>query len=813
MSARDTEAESGGNSVDGYNGSPEKRTKKKRRVLSCFACRDRKMKCDRIYPVCGRCQKTGRADQCAYDSRLLDRPRSNGMVLLEGVAASSATSEQRTAEIHEDNASSDTLRWKLRVQERRIEMLERELITKESRTQSQYNVHLPEEPEIKSESMIRGKGLRTQFHGPTSVMTMISKDRALQAFTREALVMDQSLSITRAGFRSIRDRRKANLKEVGARSHGIDAEVFAALPEKSIVDTHVSTYFQTWETTYRILHELSFFDQYQKFWEHAPGDYSQTSFAALLVLMIASTKCLAPKDDIFEGDSTVDREAASCLINIYENWVNRQSRKRLDLLFFQLHCMALLAKRTNCVKIKQDWVSTGEVVRLAMASGMHRDTGGKISEFEKEMKKRIWATIMEFELQSSLETGLQSSLTDLYFDTPPPVNLPDHALVPDSQHMPATLPIENFTPTSFLAVSLESLPLRIHLTQLLNNPNVHLRYDEVLRYDAQLHAFLSSLPVWDDPRATIPSALLDLQLRQYLLIMHRPYAKLAMQNQRFIYSFTACVEAASSIISAHDRLVHKGILALSNLRNDVLRVGIGLSQVVYQNCEFDNSTGPSSSSSTQSCPHIADGTTCRAGSTSAKDGMPDDSLYLAVLPRESFLVRTLIVSSVELLGRAHYIFERKVKRLGTGYMEYWPLSAAISMLPSPPMSSQQATLIESIAIPNEDLRSRYTKALDSFKSLTSEVMSRQKDPAIVSIPSLRNKTSNALPLDSMTGTSFGSPLVTIDDAPYPPIPCLAGGIDASTTSTSNFDVLHDTQLDFGGWKFPDFWEFDLAGDF
>ena len=28
-----------------------------------------------------------------------------------------------------------------------------------------------------------------------------------------------------------------------------------------------------------------------------------------------------------------------------------------------------------------------------------------------------------------------------------------------------------------------------------------------------------------------------------------------------------------------------------------------------------------------------------------------------------------------------------------------------------------------------------------------------------------------------------------------------------------FDALQDMQVDLGGWSFPDFWAFDMGGDF
>jgi hypothetical protein len=55
-------------------------------------------------------------------------------------------------------------------------MLEQKLAAKEgSKNPSQYEDIVPGEPEIKEEMMFRGKGFKTQFHGVTSVMSMISR--------------------------------------------------------------------------------------------------------------------------------------------------------------------------------------------------------------------------------------------------------------------------------------------------------------------------------------------------------------------------------------------------------------------------------------------------------------------------------------------------------------------------------------------------------------------------------------------------------------------------------------------------------------
>jgi hypothetical protein len=176
MSVRSADADSRENSPD-HEGSPGgKRTSKKRKVLSCYACRNRKMKCDRIYPICGRCKKTGRSDQCTYDPRLLDDPMgTHGL----NPDAHHTTVPFRETGAHSNGsgpASLDALRSKARAQERRIEELERKLAATEGKdSPSLYRNSKPDEPEIKEEMMFRGKGFKTQFHGSTSVMSTFAQ--------------------------------------------------------------------------------------------------------------------------------------------------------------------------------------------------------------------------------------------------------------------------------------------------------------------------------------------------------------------------------------------------------------------------------------------------------------------------------------------------------------------------------------------------------------------------------------------------------------------------------------------------------------
>jgi hypothetical protein len=587
--------------------------------------------------------------------------------------------------------------------------------------------------------------------------------------------------------------------------HGSDAEVYTLVPEKSVVDREVALYFRTWETSYRVLHEPTFWKEYHSFFGRQEAS---PSFAAIIVYIVAITKCLEPKDEnVFIGDSSADREAALDLIETCDSWLLRQNRKHLTLQYFQLQCLSILAKRVNNLKCKQDWVACGDLMRLAISSGLHRNPSplaiARVSEYHREMRRRLWLTIVELEAQSSLDCGMQSSVCGLYFDVQPPANLPDDAFSDETQQIPANRPIDHFTSTAYQKVAASSLPLRLHLLQLLNTPTTEKHYSDVLHYDAQLTSMISSLPAWTDSRATLPSALLELQLRQYLLIMHRPYARLAAKNQRYTYSFTACIDSASAILATYDNLISKGILALNHLRSDVLRVGATLAQVVYYNC-------PSTAAHDNglSIPTPLSGTT-----TQTKAPVPE--LSIPHLPTNNFMATTLCTTAINLLEKARQLFEHKIMRLGTGYMEYWLLCAALGMMPA---TDQPATSISSImnTVP-DDLRSRGKKALDRVTSHCYRVLSMQKDPENSFASSLRNTisvTSPATPLSNVGSQHTGVPVGYGGDSSMPSIipgaSAMAGTLaEGKALEGGTFGDLQDMQFDMGGWAYPDFWAFDI----
>ena len=200
-------------------------------------------------------------------------------------------------------------------------------------------------------------------------------------------------------------------------------------------------------------------------------------------------------------------------------------------------------------------------------------------------------------------------------------------------------------------------------------------------------------------------------------------------------------------------------------------------------------------------------------------GPPDLALFLAELPRNHSLAKTLCTSSVEILERSSQLYEQKVMRLGAGYMEFWLMSAAVGMLPTAP---SPATSIAYVTNASDDMNSRCKKTLDRFITLACRILASQQDSANGFASSLRNTIASISPSDAQTpnlnaatSAASGTTPLTTNQGAFASMTDIGMGTGNAGGSGLGgpFDALQDMPMDMGGWSFPDFWAFDLAGDF
>jgi len=319
------------------------------------------------------------------------------------------------------------------------------------------------------------------------------------------------------------------------------------IPAREMADELVNLYLRTCESAYRIVHIPSFKREYAGYWDDPQG--ASTSLAVKLVLVMAIGTCF------YQGDGNEElRSMAQQWVYSAQSWVAAPFEKaRLNISGIQIHCLLLLARQTNAVGGDLIWTASGNLLRTAFSMGFHRDPKyfPKMSIFEAEMRRRIWATVLEMTVQTSFDAGMPPLITVQDFDTEPPSNIDDEDLDEHTALPPTPKPEHVYTRTSVQIELLKSLKTRLEISQLINNFRSEPSYDEVIRYGQDItkacnnaNRLMKSYPA-SLPRPTaLQRNLLDILVRRFLIHVHRPFAVRSQSDPRYYFSRKVCVDAA-----------------------------------------------------------------------------------------------------------------------------------------------------------------------------------------------------------------------------------------------------------------------------
>jgi hypothetical protein len=378
-----------------------------------------------------------------------------------------------------------------------------------------------------------------------------------------------------------------------------------ALTDKDSSIMLVTEYWNSVAPIYHIIHGPTFWASFWAYWTETP---QQAEMMACIILLMMSCVNVPEQHNHpparYRGLSNVSREQASYWIETCDAWMSRQSRKHLTIESYQIRVLLVIAKQINAVKRKQIWERSSELLAFAISTGLHQDlskvdttcvrdqvenqpTKPKCTPYEQEMRRRLWAAVVELELQASLDKGVPPSRLASMADCGHPTHLADEQFEPTSSALPTPKSTSTYTISSYLHLSQKTYRLRASLAEGINtNVNV-LSYDEILTYDEQLQDAIGDLPGWSrtsDIVAAVPGALLELQLLQLQLLLHIPFARGTHKNPRANLSRMSCIDSADRILQIHTTLAelpktrqHKYAAHwLSLTREDLFRAIVGV---------------------------------------------------------------------------------------------------------------------------------------------------------------------------------------------------------------------------------------------
>jgi hypothetical protein len=319
------------------------------------------------------------------------------------------------------------------------------------------------------------------------------------------------------------------------------------IPQREVADALVDIYFRTFESTYRILHIPSFKQEYAEFWDGTAR--TNTVIVVKMLLVMAIGTCFYQG----EGEDELRSQGQRWILSA-ESWTAvSPGKSQLTISSIQINCLLILARQTTIVIGESIWIRSGNLLRIAFSMGLHRDPKHfpKLSLFTAEIRRRLWATVIEMTVQTSIDAGMPPMLTSCDFDTEPPLNIDDEDISESTTIIPSPKPDHVFTRTSIQITLLKSLRTRLKIEHFINNFQSEPSYDAVLSFGQDItNACNNASRLIQSYSASLPqltefqSNLLDVFVRRFLLEVHRPFFVRSQTDPRYYFSRKVCLETA-----------------------------------------------------------------------------------------------------------------------------------------------------------------------------------------------------------------------------------------------------------------------------
>lgn len=369
----------------------------------------------------------------------------------------------------------------------------------------------------------------------------------------------RAISACKTVGRSIKAARTPRLTSLSFGQH---------IPPRELADELLEAYFRTFEKIYRILHVPSFRLEYGRYWQNPQA--GRETFIIQLQL------CMAIGAVLHDDKYSLRKDAMRW---IYEAriWQLQPSEKsRISLSGLQVSCLLHVARDICGVGSDLVWASAGTLMRMALYTGMHRDPDHlpKMSLLAAEIRRRLWATILEILTQSSMESGGPPLISMDDFDTKPPGNYNDEDLLGDNESTqpPSPQPLITFTDTSIQLALLNSIKVRLNIASYLNEFRSVPSYDKTLALNADLttasrglDALLRMFQSQHPGPSGFQICTAEHIVQRYFLALHFPWLGFAKNDPRYYFSRKMCVEIA--LRNQKEGQIH-GFSALTSVRGD-----------------------------------------------------------------------------------------------------------------------------------------------------------------------------------------------------------------------------------------------------
>ncbi|KAJ5909070.1 hypothetical protein N7495_001752 [Penicillium taxi] len=324
------------------------------------------------------------------------------------------------------------------------------------------------------------------------------------------------------------------------------------VPDRGTCDRLVDLYMTTFESVVRIVHVPSFLQDCRQYWQDPQSVSDSVVWKLLLAMAVGVFVC--------PGSTALQSDAAAWILGGHR-WLTHRSVEsaQFDLNTLQISCLLFVNGQTSRVGSKPVWLLKETLICMAMKLGLHQEPSThfpNMSPSEAEMRRRLWATVLEIAIQSSFESGLPPLISSEGYDCTPPSNLDDADLLGNESLAPQPLTV--FTQSTVSTMLAKTQRIRLRILHLVNAPGTSLTYQDALELAMELHSIINANLTHIQsltPSSTGPTdfhfKILDVCTRRFLLALHTPFAGQPKANPYYYYSRKVRIEAAALLLTHH----------------------------------------------------------------------------------------------------------------------------------------------------------------------------------------------------------------------------------------------------------------------
>jgi len=251
--------------------------------------------------------------------------------------------------------------------------------------------------------------------------------------------------------KAIAAKRKAAKDAPALDSSMAFSKMVELLPSRSVCDHLVANYFYNAEKCLRIIHLPSFLRECQEFWgnQGLPATPFHGFVPQLCAVIAIGSRW--DQSNVLRTHLESHRVNGAAIAKMIESWLSGLDWKsRNELSTLRTQCLLYMAHQIHLsAPLETIWTNAGTAVRIAISMGLRHNPKKfpNISIFEGEQRRRLWATVVEMDLQTSLMSGCPALIREGDYNTVPPANLDDLQLYEEMTEHPVPKSLDEWTDT------------------------------------------------------------------------------------------------------------------------------------------------------------------------------------------------------------------------------------------------------------------------------------------------------------------------------------------------------------------------------